>query len=90
MGLLEKLFDNPAIKKAALGKIKEQMQVNGIAFGTFRLDADGEVQIDFCKEGTVTIQVDELNELNRGYRHWIMGEPFGLDTYKEKGVQDGK
>lgn len=90
MGMLERLFDNPSIRKAAFGKIRDAMKTTGYSFGTFRLDENDEVQIDFCKEDMSVIASHELNELNRGYKAWIMGEPFGLDNYKEKGVQDGK
>lgn len=83
MSFLEKIFDNPGIKKAAFAAIKKQMADNQITCGVFSLDADGEVDIKFCKEGMLVIQTEQFNEYQRVYNAWLIGQ-----LAPEKGVQD--
>jgi hypothetical protein len=74
MGMLERLFDNPAIKNAAFAKVRQQMEDHGIKFGVFTIDENNEFDLKLCKEDTTTINVQELEELRRVYSLFITGE----------------
>ena len=59
--MLEKLFNNDAVKKLALSSLTKTMKENGISLGTFILDEQGEIDVQFHKNQMAVISAADLD-----------------------------
>lgn len=85
MSLLEKLFMNDSIKKAAFGQLKKAMTEAGADFATVRIDDAGEIDVQTYRDSEYLVYKSaEINELARIYGMYLEGKLI------EKGVTNGK